>query len=156
MYCKALHADSDWAGCPMTYRSTTGWVFFLAGGPVSWLSKKQSCVALSSTEAEYVALCSAGCESIFLRGVLEELQAPQSASTELFEDNYGCVQLTKDFVHHTRTKHIHIKYHKIKELVADATVRVVQVPTRWQLADFFTKIHGPTMFLRLRRLILGS
>lgn len=151
------YADADWAGCVDTRRSTTGWFFRLNGGPVSWLSKLQSLVALSTTEAEYVALCSAGCEAVYLRGLLQEIGFGQPASgTPVHEDNFGCVQLTKDSVHHTRTKHIDIRHHKIRELVEHKVVDVVQCPTEHMVADALTKPLARVRFLMLRPLLMGT
>ena len=125
------------------------------GGPVAWSSKRQKSVSLSSTEAEYIALCIASCEAVHLRRVLTDLQAPQNGPTEMFEDNSGCVQLTRDDVMHRKTKHIEIRYHKVRELGAEQEVTITQVPAQEQLADFCTKIHGPTSFQRLRRMFMG-
>jgi hypothetical protein len=158
-HCNELvgYVDADWAGCTDTRRSTTGWFFRLNGGPVSWLSKLQSLVALSTTEAEYVALCSAGCEAVYMRGLLKEIGFEQpDTGTSVHEDNFGCVQLTKDSVHHTRTKHIDIRHHKIRELVADKVVRVVQCPTVDMVADALTKPLARQRFLNLRPLLMGT
>ena len=84
------YSDSDWAGCPDTRRSHSGYVFHLNGGPISWMSKKQDCVAASSTEAEYIALFHAGQESVFIRDILQEMGAEQVGPAELFEDNNSC------------------------------------------------------------------
>jgi hypothetical protein len=113
------YCDADHGGCPDTRKSTTGWVFLLNGGPISWSSKLQASVAVSTTEAEYVALSTAGCETQYLRALLSELGSPQTAATIIHEDNFGCVQLTKEQVNHSRTKHIDIRFHKIRELVTN-------------------------------------
>ena len=81
------HSDSDWAGDIDTRRSTTGYCFSLGSGAISWSSKKQPTVALSSTEAEYRAACSTATEAVWLRRLLQVLCAPQSSSTLNWCDN---------------------------------------------------------------------
>ena len=150
------YSDSDWAGCRETRRSHSGYVFQLNGGPVSWYSKKQECVAGSSTEAEYIALYHAGQEAVFLRDIVRDMNAAQPNPTVILEDNTSCIQLSKNFIMHNKTKHIDVKYHRLRELVNNQTIHVQQVSTQDQLADFFTKIHGPTKFLAFRRSIMGA
>ena len=125
-------------------------MFLLNGGPISWSSKLQASVAVSTTEAEYVALSTAGCETQYLRALLSELGSPQTAATIIHEDNFGCVQLTKEQVNHSRTKHIDIRFHKIRELVTSAVVSIVQVPTADLLADILTKVLPRPKFQELR------
>ena len=99
-------ADSDWAGDEETRRSTTGWIFFLAGGPICWSSILQKAHALSSAEAEYYALGSAVQEAIWLRCFLGQLGFPQKEPTNIQEDNQGAIMLSKNDVFHNRTRHI--------------------------------------------------
>jgi hypothetical protein len=104
------YADADWAGNKENSKSTSGYVFLLAGGAISWRSRLQTLVALSSTEAEYVALAEAGQETQWLRQMLEDLNFPQTEPTRMWQDNQGCIALVKG-QGSSRTKHINIKYH---------------------------------------------
>ena len=147
--------DADYAGCVDSRKSTSGYVFHLNGGPVSWLSKLQSTVALSTTEAEYVAVAACACDAVFLRGLLEDYTIGQGEPTLIWEDNHGCLQLTKDEVFHSRTKHIAIRHHKIRELVRDGEVAVQYCRTEEMVADILTKPLPKGPFERLRARLLG-
>ena len=92
------YSDADFAGCPDTYKSTSGYVCFLNGGPVSWMSKLQQPVATSTTEAEYMAASYCVSEVVFLRGILEDFTYEQDGPTVLHEDNQGAVCLAKNEV----------------------------------------------------------
>ena len=99
--------------------STSGNVFFLACGAVSWLSKRQATIALLTTEAEYVALCMATQEAIWLRRLLADIGEPPEGPKEIYEDNQGAISMAKNPVGHARTKHIDIRYHFVRERVQD-------------------------------------
>ena len=139
-------SDSDWAGCPVTRRSTTGWIFALAGGPVSWLSKRQSETALSSCQAEYVALTSAVKEANWLRDVLAELGAPRTQPTPIMVDNAAAVELSRNPKFHSRTKHIQLAFLYAREQQEKGVVRVMQIKTANQPADFLTKNVSASIF----------
>lgn len=109
-------SDANWGGDIHTRRSATGYIFKLGLGPVSWNSKRQPTVALSSCEAEYMALSAATQEALWLRSLLQGLGLQQRA-TLIYEDNQGAIELTKNFKNHSRTKHIDIRYHFVKERV---------------------------------------
>ena len=147
--------DADLGGCYDSRKSTTGYVFHLNGGPVAWSSKLQGTVALSTTEAEYIALCAAGTEAVFLRGILEDMHCKQEEPTVIHEDNFGCVQLTKNAVLHTRTKHIDIRHHKLRELVNNNTIFVQQCSSELMLADILTKPLPKKRFQDLAMKLLG-
>ena len=150
------YVDASYADCPDTRRSTTGFCFMLNGAAVSWFSKKQTTVAQSSTESEYISTAPAACEAVSLRAVANELCIEQLDATVLHEDNFGCVQLTKDEVLHKKTKHVAVKYHKIRELVRNKVVRIQQVATDKQVADILTKLMSkPKTLEYLRSRILG-
>ena len=106
-----LHAysDSDWAGDLDTRRSQTGYILFLNSGPISWNSKLQPTVALSSTEAEYMALSTTGQEIKWLRSLLQSFNYSINESTKLFVDNEGALKLAKNPVFHSRSKHIDVR-----------------------------------------------
>ena len=109
------YSDADWAGDVDDRHSTSGNVFSLARGAVSWLSKKQATVALSTAEAEYVALSTATQEAIWLRRLLTDVGEPLEESIVIHEDNQGAIAMAKNPVGHARTKHIDICYHFVRE-----------------------------------------
>ena len=149
------YSDSDWGGDKDTRRSTTGYLFMLDTGVVSWSSKLQPTVALSSAEAEYMAACAAVQEAIHLRQFLEDLGFPQVGATVIFEDNQGCIALSDNPVFHKRSKHIDIRYHFIRERAASGEIKLRYVATEHQLADLLTKgLAGPRT-IALRSRIMG-
>ena len=109
---------------------------------MAWQSKLQGSVAMSTTEAEYIALSAAALEAVFLRGLLHDLDCNQEEPTIIREDNFGCVQLTKNEVLHSRTKHIDIRHHKLRELVADKTIAVHQCPTELFFFFFNDRVYS--------------
>jgi len=120
-------------------KSTSGYVFLSAGGAISWKSKKQSVVALSSTKAEYVALAEAGQEITWLRNLYNELGFPQEGPTDLRGDNEGSIALAKNLQFHTRTKHITIRHHWIWHLVDNDIVHILPCRDPEQTANVLTK-----------------
>jgi Reverse transcriptase (RNA-dependent DNA polymerase)/GAG-pre-integrase domain len=143
-------ADADWAGDPHSRRSTSGYVFMLNGGAISWRSKLQPTVALSSTEAEYRASTDAGMEIVWLRKVLHDLGYTQTSPTELRGDNKSAISLALNPVFHARTKHIELQYHWIREKVVDGTVVLKHYPTEDMTADIMTKALDKAKFLKCR------
>ena len=131
-------SDADWGGDLDDRRSTTGNLFLLAGGAVSWLSKKQAVVALSTTEAEYVALSLAAQEATWLQKLLTDLQMPTEPIV-IKEDNHGALALSRNPIVHSRTKHIDIRFHFIRKALEDGIVDVAYCPTSEMVADILTK-----------------
>ena len=148
-------ADSDWAGDIDTRRSTTGWVYFLAGGPVCWSSMLQKAHALSSAEAEYYSLGSAAQEAVWLRAFLNQLGFTQDEATEIKEDNQGAILLAKNDVFHNRTRHIELKHHFIRALIKSKEVLIIYVPTAQNVADIMTKALSRILFLHFRNLLVS-
>lgn len=136
-----LHAfaDADWAGCPDTRRSTTGWCMFLGNSLISWKCKKQPTVSKSSTEAEYRAMSSACSEILWLRRLLTELDHPCPGPTPLYADNISAIRIASNPVYHERTKHIEVDCHFIRELFQNGLILLPHVASNMQLADIFTK-----------------
>ena len=132
-------SDADWAGCVDSRKSTSGYAFFLGNSLISWASKKQSIVALSSTEAEYVALCGAAQETVWLRNLLQDVGLSQKDATLVREDNQGAMCLARNPKDHTRTKHIDIKYHYTRQVIEERKLKVEYVPTGEMVADTLTK-----------------
>jgi hypothetical protein len=132
------YTDSDWAGDIDTRRSTSGYVFLMCGGAVSWSSRLQASPALSSTEAEYMACTRAAQEAIWLRQLLEQLGFKQTP-TQLLGDNQGSIALAKNPGNHPRTKHIQLRYHFIRFAITDGQILLDYVPTSEMAADGLTK-----------------
>jgi anthranilate/para-aminobenzoate synthase component I len=133
------YSDSDWAGSLEDRKSTTGFAFFMGETTFTWTSKKQSIVALSTCEAEYIVAASCVCHAIWLRKLMEDLQQKQSKATRIFVDNKSAIALAKNPVHHERSKHIDTRFHFIKEHIKEGDVELVHVKTHEQIADIFTK-----------------
>ncbi|XP_072071940.1 secreted RxLR effector protein 161-like [Arachis hypogaea] len=147
------YTDSDWAGDIETRKSTSGFVFHLGSGAISWSSKKQPVVALSTAEAEYIAAASCATQAVWLRRILEELNEKQNTPTTIFCDNKSAIALCKNPVFHGRSKHIDIRVHKIRELVNEKEVVIEYCPTEEQVADIFTKPLKTELFYKLKKML---
>ena len=137
------------------FKSTSGYVFFLASACVAYLSKQQKSIAMSSTESEIMAASLAALEVVFLRGLLRELLCPQEAPTPLGVDNQGAVALSKNYISNKNTKHIERRHLKVRELVNEMVVRPEFIPTDENPADIFTKPLGRRKFDKFRKMILN-
>jgi hypothetical protein len=144
------YVDASYAACLDTSRSTTGFVFTLAGGPVSWQSKRQSTVALSTAEAEYMALCDGTKEALFMRQILADIGFKPTKPTALLEDNKAAILMTAKPIHHQRSKHIHVRFHFTREAVERGEIKIEYVNTSAQLADYLTKALPKDAFLKCR------
>jgi hypothetical protein len=133
------YSDADWAGCPDTRRSTSGFCVFLGDALVSWSSKRQPTVSRSSAEAEYHAIANAAAECIWLHQLLGELQCSVQKATVTYCDNVSAVYMSANPIHHKRTKHIELDIHFVRERVQLGDLRVLHVPTGEQYADVMTK-----------------
>ena len=144
------YSDADWGGDLDDRKSTSGYLFQISGGPVSWRSKKQTSVALSTAEAEYMALASAGQEAVWMRLLIAELCDNPVRAVTILEDNQAAIQMTRNPQFHGRTKHIGIKFHFIRDLISDGTVNVEYCPTQQMIADMLTKGLPREQFNKLR------
>ena len=133
------YTDADWGGCPDTRRSTSGYCVFLGDNLVSCSSKRQPTLSKSSAEAEYRGVANVVSESCWIRNLLLELHCPVKKATMVYCDNMSAIYLSANPVQHQRTKHIEMDIHFVREKVARGEVRVLHVPSRYQIADIFTK-----------------
>ena len=131
--------DSDHGRDPDTRRAITGFIFFLGSCIISWQSKSQTSVALSSMEAEYMAACAASQETIWLSKILQEFGSLFTKPIILLEDNQACIHLSKNPGDFTKSKHIDTRYHFVREQVEKGTIILNKVDTKDNLADIFTK-----------------
>jgi hypothetical protein len=143
------YSDADWAGDIDTRRSRTGYTFHIGSGCITWQSKKQATVALSTAEAEYMSLSSATQELKWLRGLLAELGFPQEI-TEMKQDNKSCIQITQGNHSHQRSKHIDIRHHFIKDEINLENMKMTWCPTNDMIADIMTKPLPRPRFIELR------
>src|SRR5665647_73390 len=168
------YADANWAGCLETRRSTTGTVITLGGSIVDWASKRQKTAALSSCEAEYMSVASTLQSIKWLQSILGEIgftevdsshshsrtHAKRTSSSlvtrtpTLFNDNQSTIAMSTNDVYHQRTKHIDLRYHFVREAVADKKVRLEWCTTREQLADVLTKALPPSLYTRIRDVLV--
>jgi hypothetical protein len=132
------YCDADWASQPHRH-SLSGYSFHYGMGAISWSSKKQHIVTLSSTEAEYVAETHAAKEGIWLRSFIKEIVGKDREPLTIWADNQGAIALAKDNKFHSRTKHIDLRYHFIREAVEEGKIKMNYVPTNENVADIFTK-----------------
>lgn len=133
--------DADWGADIDHRRSYTGYFFQLAGAAISWESRKQRTVALSSTEAEYNALSEAAKEAVYLRNFLEEAGFNNLVAdkTIIYCDNQSARELMRNPVFHSRTKHIDIKCHYVRQVFAEGCIDVKYISTTDMIADVLTK-----------------
>jgi hypothetical protein len=156
------YSDSDWAGDLDDRHSTTGYVIKLNQATVSWRSKKQKKAALSSCEAEYYAMCATIQEVIWFKQFLHEIlqhdvrYTPDSISCKLYVDNQSAIQLSKNDIHHDRSKHILLRYHFVREEIKTNSIQVIYVPTTEQVADIMTKGLGKVLFHKFRVMLLEN
>ncbi|XRB24008.1 retrovirus-related Pol polyprotein [Pseudoscourfieldia marina] len=148
------YCDASWGDNHENRRSTSGYIFFLNGGPISWASYLQTTVALSTVESEVMALTEAIKEAIYIRRLLESLGAAQEGPTIIYTDSTGAEALVDHPTSHRRTKHIEIRREFIKFHIGHETVKIERVSTKDQLADIMTKPLRQDIHNYLVRMIL--
>ena len=146
------YSDSDWG----VKASISAYVFFLAGAAISYLSKKQPTIAMSSTEAEIYAASLAGLEAVFLRALLSYLKPGMVVrETKIDVDNKGAVDMSEDYVANSRNRHFTRRHLKIRELVEDEIVRLRKIHTDDNTSDIMTKYLAKNRFEKLRKKLLS-
>ena len=151
------YSDSDW-GSSEDRKSISGFSFKLCtdSSLLSWKCKKQNSVALSSCEAEYVALTVATQEAIFLNQLLMDMNVLDQRPVNLFVDNQGAIALAKNPVYHQRSKHIDIKYHFVRDEIIEGNLNLDYVPTQDNVADMFTKPMSSTKLKHFNKMVFGK
>ena len=146
-------SDSDYATDKSDRKSQSGHIVMINHLVISWASRKQSCVTLSSTEAEYVALSDAARSSVYFRNLLIELGL-KCTFVNLIGDNISALTLSSHRALNQKTKHIDVRYHFIRSLVREKIIKLNFVPTKFNLADILTKPLDPTTYLHLLKFLL--
>lgn len=131
--------DADWGGDVRDRKSFSGFVFKYGGNTISWECRKQTCVSLSSTEAEYIALSEAAKEARWLKDLVTELTGSSGIVVDLYNDNQSAQKLSVNPVFHRRTKHIDIRYHYVREAVNNHVIMLSYLSTQEMVADVLTK-----------------
>jgi len=148
-----LHAytDVDWPGSVDDRKSTSGGAFFMGPRLVSWFSKKQSSIALSTTEAEYVAAASCCTQLLWMMQTLQDMQITCTPPISMLCDNTSAISISKNPVMHSKSNHIPIKYHFLREQVLEQKVKLEYVPSKEHVADILTKPLPKETFEYLRQ-----
>ena len=152
-YTLTAYADADYASMVADRKSRSGYVIFFDGNPISWASKKQPCVATSTTHSEYIACYAVATEIIWLRRLLASIGIQQSTPITIFTDSQSAMRLAVNLEFHSRTKHVDVKFHFLREQVVLHTIDIQYLPTQQQIADIMTKALTPDQFRRLRDLL---
>jgi hypothetical protein len=147
------YTDANWAGFIYDRRSTNGAVFYLGECLVSWLSKKPSSVSLSIAEAEYIAAGTCCTQVLWMNFFFTNIQIEYDEPIPIYCDNTSAINISKNLVMHSKTKHIPIKYHFLREQVTEKNIKVEYVGTKEQVVDIFTKPLPREAFEYLRQRI---
>jgi hypothetical protein len=145
------YSDADWANCVDERKSTSGGAFFLGDSLVAWLSKNQSSISLSTAEAEYIVVATCCTQVLWMIQTLVDFEVKYVAPIPIHCDNTSAISVSKNLVFHSKTKHIPIKYHFLRERVTNKIVQVHYIPTTEQIVDIFTKPLAKTPFEYLRQ-----
>ena len=156
------YSDADWAGSLCDRKSTSGYCYLLnSDGPIiSWKSRKQNSVALSSCESEYVATCAAAQEAIYLSRLFNDFIPSKTVvddfQTNIYVDNQGAIGLAKNPVAHNKSKHIDIKYHFLRDIVNKKKIVLNYIQSQFNMADVFTKPATKIKLSRFRMIMFGN
>jgi hypothetical protein len=148
------YTDNDYAGDLEDMKSRSGYVFKMSSRAMSWSSRKQPVVTLSTIKVEFVAAASCACQAVWLRGILEKLKHIQTKSIIVYCDNNSAIKLSKNPVMYgRRSKHIDVRFHFLRELTKAGTIKMIHCGTQDQIADGMTKPLKLNVFLKLRGLM---
>jgi hypothetical protein len=154
MKCKlTAYTDSSWCGDVDDRKSTAGYVFLLGGAPVAWCSRKESVVALSSCEAEYIAASLCACQAAWMENLIDEIMGENHGAIEMNIDNMSAINLAKNPVSHGKSKHIEMRFHYLREQVNNGKLVLKHCRSEDQIADIMTKAVQTDVFKRLRNMI---
>ena len=143
------YGDADFAGCKSDRKSSSGTCHFIEHSLVSWFSKKQNSVSLSTTEAEYIAASLACAQILWMKQTLLDYGI-ECQTSKIYYDNTSAINLSKNHVHHSRTKHIDIRHHFLRDHVIKGDIVLEFISTDKQLADILTKPLKEETFVNLR------
>ena len=147
--------DSDWAADLDSRRSHTGYILMMSGGAVSWKSRRQDCVSLSTSEAEYVAASQCGQEVVYLREILNDFGFPPTGPTRVYEDNLACVAMSENPVRRKYSRHIDIRRYFVRDLVSMQVLKLVPLRTNLMVADALTKSLPAPAHAKHRDVMIG-
>ncbi|GKV07267.1 hypothetical protein SLEP1_g19063 [Rubroshorea leprosula] len=147
------YSDSDWGGDLDDRKSTTGYCFNFGSTACSWSSKKQSIVALSTCEVEYVAVASSACQAIWLQSLKNQVRVPIEEPMKIFVDNISAINLAKNPVQHGRSKHIDIRFHYSRDLIDKRVIELKYYKSENQVADILTKPLKYEAFVKLKSMM---
>lgn len=145
------YTDASWASDRDDRRSFSGFIIFFKNVPISWRTRKQKCVALSTMESEYIAISESIKELLWLHNIYDECSTLLKVTVQkplMFSDSESAIYYCKNFIENVRNKHIDIRFHYVKQLLADGLFRLLKVPGNWNIADLLTK---PVTFDKLSR-----
>jgi hypothetical protein len=135
----SFYSYVDWVNCVDERKSTSGGAFFLGDSLVSWLSKKQGSISLSTTEDEYIAAATCCTQVLWMIQTLTDLEVDYTTPIPIHCDNTSAISVSKNPFFHSKTKHIHIKYHFLREQVTNSVVSLHYIPSKDHIVDIFTK-----------------
>lgn len=138
----------------MDRKSTSGVVFNMGSSAITWMSKKQDIVALCSLEVEYIALCVTCCQDVLLKQVLEDCGLKYAGSIRINYDNKSCIAIAQNPILHGRTNHVAVKFHYIKDLVAENTISLHYCTSKNQIANIMTKCLDGKKFLKFWEMLV--
>lgn len=139
------YTDNDFAG-DVEDRSTTSQVFYFGSMAISWTLQKQKIVALLTCEVEFIAITAVACQRIWLSHFIAELKGEEVKMVKLMVDNKSAIELSRNLVHHSHSKHIDMRYHFIRSCLEQNLIKLEYVKTEDQLADGFTQALGRLKF----------